>query len=95
MTAPRPLCAWCGEPLGRRGPDGKHASIEASWHQRGLGVPAVGWHIGGEGSCFALDPLARKHDDRLHGQVDDGLQAYLNEIARRGPGRLVQGGVRQ
>jgi hypothetical protein len=55
----------------------------------------VGWHIGGEGSCFALDPLARKHDDRLHGQVDDGLQAYLNEIARRGPGRLVQGGVRQ
>lgn len=88
MTAPRPLCAWCGLPLGRGAPAGMGASMEASWHKRGMGVPTIGWHMGaGEGAptCWDLDPLAK-----LHGEHGDDVEPMLAEVAARGPGRLVR-----
>jgi len=90
MTAPRPLCAWCGEPLGRRAPEPRgSASIEASWHNRGLGVPTIGWHSDSKDdalNCFLLDPLAKAH----HDAAEADIESFLGAVALRGPGRVVR-----
>lgn len=95
MTAPRPLCAWCGLPLGRRAPPGMSASTEASWTLRGLGVPTVGWHMSAPDdgpTCFQQDPLAK----RKHPLADNAREReeLCRAIDARGPGRLVYAGRR-
>ena len=78
MSAPLPLCAWCGKSLKFKDSGGQGQST-TQWPNE-LGTPIVGWHI----KCGHGDPC-------LKGVVrGDEPWEILEAVHKRGPGRIVE-----
>lgn len=83
MSRRLPLCAVCGKPL-----TGTCGRVVETWTKI-PGQPAYGWHLE-PSNCFDRDASALAFNKNRGKHTLPDRVAFLDEIEKRGPGRVVR-----